>query len=1011
MNARIARCPVPVLTVLLAAGLVLATGTEGYGQDATIVITPVGQKQVSWAPTGPKPVIAQPYCLACPGTSDTGVRAWVKASGSKVIAKVTDDVSVLWSSNLFGATEYTIKPFKVYEAEPHQPSLLVRTHCSEQLQNVSRELRATMAFVDFAWTHTPFQETFHFTGTVKVAFTDGTDQVINVDEKLEVYLHGCGSQAPPTKPGGPCIGGQLVAGKYTFIWKAPGTLIWQNAPKGEIIVDQNVPSLARVRAVASGSGPVIIYQRDKTIRYKMYEPFKGAETASGDIGPGELVKVDFIPAAYGAKALVTAQQGAQTAFYMFHVDQWGKAGTTRQVGNTLATNKSHWTVQYHSVVYLFEFDPATGTLTCKDNYKGWSTTVDSGITGLVVPTATGGGAIVVYEKQKMVHGVLLYWESGAAKEHRVIGNGTLLQVTYTLRGSYGANGIALVKTSSTSAENVPFTLDMWGNVGSSGVKPGTPLPPGSPLPPDPPPGFPDGGASPVAASCPDSELDTDKDGFSDEFELAAGTDPCDAQSKPAIGQSIILLLDKSGSMASNNKMDDAKKAAIDALAAMNKATEIAVMAYSGDCSDPAEVVACFSQDVKYLSDQIKTITPSGSTPMSPALLQAREYLWRRGHGQQGRIILLCDGQNSCEPNASEPAKKIFQKVITSNLATPGAGSTCAASTLARLVPSVMPVVEAAALRLPAPAARQGSGQPGQAAQPGSAMAGVPTTAPTTGQGGPDVIPPGVTPPPLIPVAETPNDPSRGGAATVPPGVPAPASLDPFPRVEPYGTTGINTTPDTLALAARQQTPIQVSTIGFGLQNDPKAQQNLAAVASAGGGQTYDAQNLSQLTQAFSQAITQTPAGGGGGGGPVIPALPMSTPMIAAVVLLGACVILIVAILIVRQRGAGAAPGPAGGGGLRVVAGLSIAYADGRTAEFRIGGTRTTIGRGPDNTLVLADEEASSHHVLITASREGFVLTDVGSANGTTVNGQAVTEVSLSAGDVIGIGTTRLTFTG
>jgi len=148
--------------------------------------------------------------------------------------------------------------------------------------------------------------------------------------------------------------------------------------------------------------------------------------------------------------------------------------------------------------------------------------------------------------------------------------------------------------------------------------------------------------------------------------------------------------------------------------------------------------------------------------------------------------------------------------------------------------------------------------------------------------------------------------------------------------------------------------------------------------------------------------------GGGGGAPVLPATGVETPMIIAVVLLGGCLLMFVAIVIVRQRGT--TPGARGAAGPKVNAGLSMTFADGRTTSFRITGTRTTIGRGEDNVLVVRDGETSTHHAEIVASRERFRLRDVGSANGTTVNGQPVTDVDLRVGDEIGIGTVRLTFT-
>ena len=147
------------------------------------------------------------------------------------------------------------------------------------------------------------------------------------------------------------------------------------------------------------------------------------------------------------------------------------------------------------------------------------------------------------------------------------------------------------------------------------------------------------------------------------------------------------------------------------------------------------------------------------------------------------------------------------------------------------------------------------------------------------------------------------------------------------------------------------------------------------------------------------------------GGPVVPDPGLNMPLVLAVVLLGACAVLGVAILVVRQRSAQPpVTRAAAAGGLSVQAGLRITLADGRTSQFTIAAERTTIGRADDNTLVVADAGASAHHAEISVSREGFVLTDLGSANGTTVNGQKVTAASLFAGDEIGIGSTRLTLT-
>ena len=63
----------------------------------------------------------------------------------------------------------------------------------------------------------------------------------------------------------------------------------------------------------------------------------------------------------------------------------------------------------------------------------------------------------------------------------------------------------------------------------------------------------------------------------------------------------------------------------------------------------------------------------------------------------------------------------------------------------------------------------------------------------------------------------------------------------------------------------------------------------------------------------------------------------------------------------------------------------------------------TIGRARDNSIVLDDMLVSRQHVRITADADGLVLEDLGSRNGTYVNGRRVERTHLSEGDRIGIG--------
>lgn len=65
----------------------------------------------------------------------------------------------------------------------------------------------------------------------------------------------------------------------------------------------------------------------------------------------------------------------------------------------------------------------------------------------------------------------------------------------------------------------------------------------------------------------------------------------------------------------------------------------------------------------------------------------------------------------------------------------------------------------------------------------------------------------------------------------------------------------------------------------------------------------------------------------------------------------------------------------------------------------------TIGRSRDNSIVLDDMLVSRRHLRITADDEGLLLEDLGSRNGTYVNGRRVERAHLQEGDRIGVGGT------
>jgi hypothetical protein len=89
-----------------------------------------------------------------------------------------------------------------------------------------------------------------------------------------------------------------------------------------------------------------------------------------------------------------------------------------------------------------------------------------------------------------------------------------------------------------------------------------------------------------------------------------------------------------------------------------------------------------------------------------------------------------------------------------------------------------------------------------------------------------------------------------------------------------------------------------------------------------------------------------------------------------------------------------------------VARLRVLESTGSDRTIELGGL-LTIGRAPDNGLVLSDSRASRYHARIQARQGLVVYIDLESRNGSLVNGQPVREVALGVGDEIRIGAARL----
>jgi len=77
--------------------------------------------------------------------------------------------------------------------------------------------------------------------------------------------------------------------------------------------------------------------------------------------------------------------------------------------------------------------------------------------------------------------------------------------------------------------------------------------------------------------------------------------------------------------------------------------------------------------------------------------------------------------------------------------------------------------------------------------------------------------------------------------------------------------------------------------------------------------------------------------------------------------------------------------------------------------FPIEGSRVTIGREDDNEIQLPHEKVSKHHAALLPAASGWVIEDLGSANGVWVNGKQVQRTALKHGDRVSIGPYELFF--
>src|SRR5213592_3052070 len=89
--------------------------------------------------------------------------------------------------------------------------------------------------------------------------------------------------------------------------------------------------------------------------------------------------------------------------------------------------------------------------------------------------------------------------------------------------------------------------------------------------------------------------------------------------------------------------------------------------------------------------------------------------------------------------------------------------------------------------------------------------------------------------------------------------------------------------------------------------------------------------------------------------------------------------------------------------------LLIKKSAGNRAEVSLSEASYTLGRSPDNAIVLDGNGVSRHHAVLRREGEGFLIEDLGSYNGVFVNNVGVRQAALKDRDQIRIGNHILIF--
>jgi uncharacterized protein YegL len=130
-------------------------------------------------------------------------------------------------------------------------------------------------------------------------------------------------------------------------------------------------------------------------------------------------------------------------------------------------------------------------------------------------------------------------------------------------------------------------------------------------------------------------------------------------SKTKAKASLMIVLDTSGSMGSNSRLVNSKKAAKESISkAVSDNVEVALMTFAGGCNSPISREHQFSLNKASLFSFVDSLVAGGGTPLGTALPIINKYMDKNKSqsSQKQMILLMADGDNACGDIQQELSK-------------------------------------------------------------------------------------------------------------------------------------------------------------------------------------------------------------------------------------------------------------------------------------------------------------------------------------------------------------------